>query len=107
MKNHPNGMQLMCVCVGGEREENEEGGVVERKEGDRFVLFFFLPTSIYDNEREEKGKKREREGEKEKERKRMLLLFSSSAKAGVRARARIRTLSVVARCETHAHTLNG
>lgn len=55
MKNHPNGMQLMCVCGGGEREENEEGGVVERKEGDRFVLFFFLPTSIYDNKREEKG----------------------------------------------------
>ncbi len=68
MKNHPNGMQLVCMCVGGEkkrrkehREENGKGGVVERKEGDRFVLFFFLPTSIHDNEREEKEKEREKE----------------------------------------------
>jgi hypothetical protein len=87
--------------VGGEKkrgkerkEENEKGGVVERKEGDRFVLFFFLPASIYDNEREEKGKRRKR--------KRMLLLFSCSANA--RARAHTERSR---KCETHIHILNG
>lgn len=67
----------LCVCLYAwaleRKEDGMKGGVVKRKNGDRFVLFFFssLPTSIYDDEEEEKGKKREKE--------KMLLLCSCSA----------------------------
>ena len=110
----------VCACVCGWRKEKRtrtrKGGVVERKEGDRFVLFFFLPTSIYDNEREEEDED-EDEGKKPREKERgcffffffFFFYFSSSARAAERARARSHTRTKRSRKmrDTRIHILNG
>jgi hypothetical protein len=86
MKNHPNGMQCLCAWVVKRKEETsaqrrgrERGELVERKEGDRFVLFFFLPTSIYDNERNEREEKEK--NERKKEDASSIFLFGEGARA--------------------------
>jgi hypothetical protein len=108
MKNHPNGMQLVCMWMRGwwkekrterRRRRKGGGGVVERKADDRFVLFFF---SFQLRFMTMKGKRRKKEKEKE----RGCFFYFLVRRTGARAPTRIHTERSRKMRDTYTYWMN-